>query len=298
MTYAGPGGEPNLRQVTDPFGPSVFLSARVRRLPRPRRASTARRAPHRRPCRRAPVRRRIGGDQLQRPVRSRLGERLERRDLLELSRSRRRRARDVDPASTAARSRSRRSAPATSSSSSRPTRRGTTRAASTAVQADNAREHASHDRGSGRVWRVRPARSGTRGRPRSGRASSPPGKRIVAAPPPSAADDRDRARARRAGLPHAALPDARLDRRARRGAARPARSCGSGSAGASRAAARSGQLGRVALDDRVRVADVDRREADAVDLLGLADDDRAEVLLDEPVRRACAPSPRAGRRAR
>ena len=46
------------------------------------------------------------------------------------------------------------------------------------------------------------------------------------------------------------------------------------------------QLGGVAFDDRVRVADVDRREADAVDLLGLADDDLAEVLLDEAAARS------------
>ncbi len=42
------------------------------------------------------------------------------------------------------------------------------------------------------------------------------------------------------------------------------------------------QLARVALDDRVRVADVDRDEADPFDLLGLSDVDQAEVLLDQP----------------
>ena len=41
------------------------------------------------------------------------------------------------------------------------------------------------------------------------------------------------------------------------------------------------ELGRVALDHGVRVADVHRREGDALDLLWLADDHRAEVLFDE-----------------
>ena len=43
------------------------------------------------------------------------------------------------------------------------------------------------------------------------------------------------------------------------------------------------QVGRVAVDDRVRVADVDRDEPDALDLLGLSDRDEPHVLLDEAV---------------
>src|SRR5262249_9707800 len=95
--------------------------------------------------------------------------------------------------------------------------------------------------------------------------------------------DRDGTRARRRGLPRAALPDARLDlvvghaprdlhvRTARKTLMRLEQ----------RADAR--QLGRVALDDGVRVAHLHGGHADAVALLRLPDRDLAQILLDEAV---------------
>ena len=58
------------------------------------------------------------------------------------------------------------------------------------------------------------------------------------------------------------------------------------------------QVVGVAFDDGVRVADVHRDEADAVDLLRLGDRDLAEVLLDEAVLAQHRPAPHAGRRGR
>ena len=40
------------------------------------------------------------------------------------------------------------------------------------------------------------------------------------------------------------------------------------------------EIGRIAFDDGVWVSDIHRRETDPVDLLGLADDDGADLLLD------------------
>ena len=49
------------------------------------------------------------------------------------------------------------------------------------------------------------------------------------------------------------------------------------------------QVVGVALDDRMRVPDVDGDEADAVHLLGVETRHLAEVLLDEPVLASIGP---------
>src|ERR671937_2551845 len=95
--------------------------------------------------------------------------------------------------------------------------------------------------------------------------------------------NRDRARARRAGLPHAALPDARrytsrfidarnLDVGSLRKPGMPLEQ-----------RADPLDLRRIALDDRVRVADRDGYELDALEPLARADLDRPEILLDQTV---------------
>ena len=50
-----------------------------------------------------------------------------------------------------------------------------------------------------------------------------------------------------------------------------------------------GSVVGVAFDNGVRVADIDRDEADAVDLFRLGDGDLAQVLLDEAVLAELAP---------